>query len=409
MDGGQVGLATRMAADIRALAAIPRPPASAGELAAADWLRERLAGLGLSAEIESFRFNPDYGVIWGSHLLVAAVAASLPLFFGQQLAVAGAIVAAIVAISVWGELTARFRLLGSLFPKRVSWNVLARSGNRAASATLLIGAHHDAARSGSAFHPWLIARGRGSPPPLYILFIAILIVTVAASMSAIGAGGAITSGLLIAGGLVCLAYAALFFDNSRSPVSPGANDNASGVAVLLALAESIASAPPEGLDVWFVSTGSEEGFLGGIKALLERHQEELRQKQPLFIAIEMCGSGEVVYFEGEGFLRRYRYDEAALDLAARAARDPSSTGVRAVKTAPFASDALVATHRGIPAVTVASVNAAGFIPHYHWSTDTPDNVDIGSVVKAYDFIRAMIERYESTQRSQTDEALEAKR
>ena len=190
MDGGQVGLATRMAADIRALAAIPRPPASAGEHAAAGWLRERLAGLGLSAEIESFRFNPDYGVIWGSHLLVASVAASLPLFFGQQLAVAGAIVAAIVAISVWGELTARFRLLGSLFPKRVSWNVLARSGNRAASATLLIGAHHDAARSGSAFHPWLIARGRGSPPPLYILFIAILIVTVAASMSAIGAGGA---------------------------------------------------------------------------------------------------------------------------------------------------------------------------------------------------------------------------
>ena len=42
------------------------------------------------------------------------------------------------------------------------------------------------------------------------------------------------------------------------PPSPGADDNASGVGTLVALARSLATDPEPACDVWLVATGSEE-------------------------------------------------------------------------------------------------------------------------------------------------------
>ena len=187
-----------------------------------------------------------------------------------------------------------------------------------------------------------------------------------------------------------------------SPASPGANDDASGVAVLIGLGTRLANDPPRDLEVWFLSTGSEEGFLGGMRACMEKHSNELTGRRPLFVSLEMTGSGNIVYFEGEGFLRRYGYGPEAVALAESAASEREFGTVRRVKTAPFASDALVATHFGVPAVTVASTNSAGYVPHYHWGTDTPENVDIRSVELALRFCERMVRRLASNSEGRFD-------
>ena len=108
--------------------------------------------------------------------------------------------------------------------------------------------------------------------------------------------------------------------------------------------------------------------------------------------LEVLGSGRVAYLEGEGFLRRYPFGREAVALAEEVAREPEFAEVRSLGNAPFATDALIATRLGVPAITIASLNDAGYVPHYHWTSDTPEHFDLRSVEQAYRFCRRMIER-----------------
>jgi Zn-dependent M28 family amino/carboxypeptidase len=80
--------------------------------------------------------------------------------------------------------------------------------------------------------------------------------------------------------------------NSPGNESPGAMDNASGVAVLLALAESL---PRDqrlaAADLTFLATGAEEIGLAGAMRWTQRHAEEYPRDATLFINIDSAGVG----------------------------------------------------------------------------------------------------------------------
>ena len=387
---------TRLAADIRALAAIERPSASPGEEAAARWVRSRLRETGLQAEIEEFQFNPAIGAVWGLHSLAALLSAALGLGVGRAPRL-GAVLAAFTAASFWGDATTEFHLMRRLLPKRPSYNVLARIPNPGARRIVIISAHHDASHSGLVFHPWMLEqatriRGEASPPPLEIPLLSMIAISAAAALRGIGLRHRILRRSLVFGALLNAALFALMQDVSRSPVSPCANDDASGVAVLLALAEQFTIQPPADLELWFLSTGSEEGMLGGMSAFIERHGTELEGRRPFVLNLEMAGSGRPVYLESEGFLRRHSYHQEAVELARAVSAEDEFEGVGSVAVAPFVSDALIATRHGIPAITIASLNAAGYVPNYHWASDTPDNVDLRSVENTYAFCQRLLTR-----------------
>jgi acetylornithine deacetylase/succinyl-diaminopimelate desuccinylase-like protein len=76
---------------------------------------------------------------------------------------------------------------------------------------------------------------------------------------------------------------------------PGANDNASGVAVLLELARRYGSRKPApAVTLRFVAFGAEELGLLGAKAYLEKHQRELENCRMLFNIDTVGGDGKVV-------------------------------------------------------------------------------------------------------------------
>jgi len=104
----------------------------------------------------------------------------------------------------------------------------------------------------------------------------------------------------------------------RSPVSPGANNNASGVGTLLGLAERLKEIPLTRTEVWLLATGCRETGKDGLYAFLEAHGTELTGTT--LVALEGVGVGErVVYLTGEGALRDTAYSPEALAYAARAA------------------------------------------------------------------------------------------
>lgn len=85
------------------------------------------------------------------------------------------------------------------------------------------------------------------------------------------------------------------------PPGPGANDNASGVGVLVALAPQVAALRP-GCDVWLVATGAEErvvigtGFHVGAAALVKTVRKQGRAQDLRFaLSVDMVGRGKRFY------------------------------------------------------------------------------------------------------------------
>lgn len=75
--------------------------------------------------------------------------------------------------------------------------------------------------------------------------------------------------------------------------SPGANDNASGVGVLLALAEALAQQEAD-TQIAFLFTGAEETGLHGAKAFAEEHQNW--KDHTALVCLDMVGKGENLYY-----------------------------------------------------------------------------------------------------------------
>lgn len=386
----------QIASDIEALCRFDRTSASPGERAAAEWVQSRLQDIGLEAEMEEFHFFPDYWTVWGAHALGAYLAARLARN-GKRRALVAAGLSSALAVSFWGDLTSQYHWLRNRFPARASYNVLARLPNPKASHVVIISAHHDAAHSGTVFHPtlrrWAYRRlettsGEG-PPIMRLPFAGLLLTAGGATGRALGLPRWLMSLPLRLGGAISLITAAAMVDIARSPTVPGANDDASGVAALLALAEDLHREPPENLELWFLSTGCEEGILGGMLNFVSRHRAELNRDRHLFLNLEEMGAGRVVYREGEGFVKMFPYDPGAVALATQVAHEPDFQEVVG-GTSPLATDALVPTRRGLAAITIASMSADEGMPNYHWPSDTPENVDLESVERGVLFLRRIV-------------------
>jgi hypothetical protein len=104
----------------------------------------------------------------------------------------------------------------------------------------------------------------------------------------------------------------------------GANDNASGVGVLVALAPMLAGLEP-GCDVWLVATGSEERVVTGLPyhsgsaALVKRVKAEGRGGDLRFaLSVDMVGRGKRLYLRSPEPAIRDGVEGAVLAAARRA-------------------------------------------------------------------------------------------
>lgn len=327
----------RLADDVGALAALVRGSAGAGERASAAWILGRLRGMGIEGEVEPYRGRTTYA--WSFAVLaLAGVVRSLPVRL-----------AALVAL----ELDASGRAPLPLGTGEGA-NVVARVGAAGeARRTLVLVAHHDAQRAGLVWAPALHRPGaarrlrtRSIPPYL------------AASALVIALGLRRTS----------LALAALSVEQAlRSPV-PGANDNASGVAAVLALLERWRAEPLEGTEVVAVFPGGEESGMAGARAFFATHP--LDPATTLVLNLDTLGSGTPIVLEAEHALLRHRYAERDLALVPPEVPRWTIGGW---------TDALQAKLAGLRALSLLSIGSEGTFTHYHHPSDVPEHVDLASV------------------------------
>lgn len=378
----------RLRATVEYLATIDRPSASAGEQAAAEWIADRLGELGLAARVEVERAVGSFCPTLGG--LTAAAAAAGVAAPRRGAAVVGALAAA----GIYDDVSGGRRLVRRALPHRSTFNAVAEAGDRDGGRTLLLVAHHDAARGGLVFRPELVTWLAHTFPAWYERqqTSAQIMRVVAGGPALVALGAATGVGALRRAGVVVAALSALAFaDIATRDVVPGANDNLSAVAALLELARGLAAAPPAGLRVLLVSTGSEESFMEGMRGFVARHRAELDPALTSVVVLESLGSPQLILLEGEGMVRMHDYDAGAREALAAAAADAGEPLRRGLRSG-LATDALIAHRAGLPTATLASVDRYKMATNYHTQRDLPHRVDYRTVAAAVRVCQALISR-----------------
>ena len=139
----------RLRAVVEHLQAIDRPPASAGEREAAEWMRDELRRHGAAARIEEEPATGSFAVPVALLSRGRRRRRAQPRRAPARRAAAGLAAAAAIADDVSGGPHAFRRLL----PRRTTANVVAETGDPDGAETVVFVAHHDAANGGLVFHP----------------------------------------------------------------------------------------------------------------------------------------------------------------------------------------------------------------------------------------------------------------
>src|SRR5258708_4011565 len=248
----------------------PRPSTGEGGRQAAAYIAEQLERFGFAVKTEEFRSPSSF-----SYAYMLAYAISLIGFAAGGLgkAALGLLLTGIALIGFVGENTTALPLLSTVVPRGRSQNVVGRLVPRdLPRRRLIMSAHYDSAQSGLMFHPRLVRRFR-----LTFLVLTLSVVALPALAAAEVVTGQRVFWLVSIPFAAILAYAFLLLLHREIAFEhvAGANDNASGVAVMLSLAEAMSQDAPLDTEAGAVATGSEEAGLWGIQAFLKRHQDEL--------------------------------------------------------------------------------------------------------------------------------------
>jgi hypothetical protein len=177
-------------------------------------------------------------------------------------------------------------------------------------------------------------------------------------------------------------------NDERQPFIEGANDNASGVSVLLGLAEALSLAPLENTQVTFLFTGCAEVGCIGMARYLEQFQPP--RFNSYFIVFEMVGGSNLCYGVKHGVTAfgEYAPDPELLNFARRAAVQHPQVAGRAMLSL---DELAVIARMGYRGLALAGYDQEGRLPHWHRTSDTLQHVQTGTLSRAAHFGYTLLE------------------
>ena len=388
---------------VERLAPIERTPCSAGEREAAQWLARRLGAI---AQLEvALEDEPAWGTFppTATALGTAGVLGAALALRGQR--AAGVLLGAASAAGIVDEAQNGPRSVRRLARRRrATVNVIARVPPRPGAAeqrepvTFVVIAHHDAPQTGFIFDQTVHRRlhalapelieGIKTSPPQWWFGLAAPLLTLATALT--GRRRFAAAGLAI-GALGTLAAA----DVWRGATVAGANDNLSGVAALVALAELLGREPLPGVRVLLVSCGAEETLQDGIRAFVARHRAELDPARTHFVNLDTIGSPRLVMLEGEGPIWMEDYAGPWLREQLSACAQRLGIRLRRGYRARASTDSVIPSRAGYATATLASITPWGTPANYHLPSDVPANLDYDTVADATSLVHELVRAHSS--------------
>jgi hypothetical protein len=425
-DGPELRLEDVLREVVETLAPIVRTPCSPGEREAAEWLAERLRAIaGVEVALEE---EPSWGTFppTATGLGLLGMAGAALVLGGRRLlgpALAAASLAGVVdeaqngprlvrrlvrrrrtTVNLVGRVDRRSAALADArAARRAAEDEMGAGGGEAAAGgrgagaidTLVVLAHHDAPQTGLVFDqtlqrrlhalaPGAVERMKTSPPQWWV--------GLAGPLCTIAAAARRRRTPAWVGLAVGAVGAAMVADVWRSQTVQGANDNLSGAAALVAIAELLRAHPVGGLRILLVSCGAEETLQDGVRAFVARHRGELDPGRTCFVNLDTVGSPHLAMLEGEGpvWMEEYAGPWLREQLVERAAElgVPLERGFRARAS----TDSVIPSRAGYPIATLVSLTDWRSLANYHLPSDIPGNLDYGTVADASRLVHALARR-----------------
>jgi di/tripeptidase len=217
--------------------------------------------------------------------------------------------------------------------------------------TVCLVCHLDTSRSGLLFHPDLV---RNLVPFLRAHSAAVLVQGAEPLLARSRLGR-----LALTGSRTLLAVAAglLLERELRGEDVPGANDNASGVAVVAQLALELLADRPRHSRIVVLMTGCEEAGMLGAQAFLHSRGTS----DWLFVNFDNVGGPATLhYLPQEGIIQKWDADPGLASIAATIARERPDLGLRAAeRPIGLTYDATPVLARGGRAITFVGADGGG--------------------------------------------------
>ena len=374
---------------VETLAPLDRTPCSPGEREAAEWLAERMRRMpGVHVELED---EDSWGTFppTSTGLGLLGLVGALSVLRGRR--ATGGLMALGAFAGIVDEAHNGPRVLRRLVRRRRrTVNVIAAvdsadEATRQAQSTLVVHAHHDAPQTGALFDqtlqrrlyeraPQVIERFK-TPLPQWWIGLGGCLATVAGALSA-------RRGFARVGAVVGLLGTAAVADIWRSETVQGANDNLSGAAALVALAQALREHPVPGVRVLLVSCGAEETLQDGVRAYVARNRGELDPARTAFVNLDTVGSPHLVLLEAEGPVKMEEYAGPWLrDLIAERAQRLGVSLQRGFR-ARASTDSVITSRAGYATAALVSVTDWRSPANYHLPSDVPANLDYATVADA---------------------------
>jgi len=281
--------------EIEQLVAIEgRGPGTDAERRAAGHLAERLDERGREAELESFDSWPNWPVTYAVHVTLAVVGSVLSV----TIPVIGALLVLIAVVFTFLDAIGLAFITRRLFGRRASQNVISREDGDKPGDLYLV-AHYDSGRGGLAFNATLQERRatigrllRREIGPLQPLFWAMVLLLVCVLARVPGIDSPILTMIQFIPTVLLILALPVLIDTALAGPVPGANDNASGVAVALALADRFGG-KLEHFDLHVLLTGSQEAMSLGMRGFLKGRKGDVDQARSVFLNLDEVGRGTV--------------------------------------------------------------------------------------------------------------------
>ena len=327
-----------------------RRAGTAGEQNAQTWLVKQIEDLGLSVELDEFRFVSSelYRPLL-QILFVISVFAGIVLSYFDQTLLGWAVL--VLAFFTFFNLRKRLEIWLAGTP---SQNVIAGlerpfseyvQDQRNGPAVLLC-AHYDTPRNSL---PWVqrLRSGFRFLGPLALLgivlsVILLIITAVGSQLSVRGFSGVLNfvevvnpwiSGLtlvMVTPMLLLMLVSSMSVLVQNKSDSPGADDNGSGTALVLELAHRFQAEPPKNITLFFAWWGAEEYGLFGSRQFVRRYHDLLDKDRFYVINADCVGVGDLLaVHSGQGTLSRRHTDPGTLDRIDRVAAE---LGVKTIRT-----------------------------------------------------------------------------
>jgi hypothetical protein len=388
----------------------PRGAAGDGERRAAVWLRDQLRAAGGHASLQTIWVRPRWE-------LAAALGVTLALA-GSVTSVwqptPGLALLAAALVGLVGEFSGRALLLRRLLPERATQNLISTAGGdlrvadpaeaadapdapRDGRVELVVAANLDAGRAGAIYADrWSTLEGRlrrladghlSSPTAILTADVAGLVAV--AAIRAAGTGGAVVSVAQFALTAVLVIALAALLDIALADVSPGANVNATGVAVAVALVEALEEIALRRLNVTLALTGAGDPGALGMRAFVAERRRRWRPEDVIVLAIEPCGAGTPHWLERDGRLLGLRFHPRL-----RALMQTVATQERHLHAEPLrshgCSEAYPARLAGWPAIAVGCHDELGRTPHAREPNDVYEAIDAASLEATLELCLAFV-------------------